>query len=109
MAARRAVSLRIINSTRRKRLMDELLSSVLNAYGGLDNWSKVNTLTVKLELGGPFWAARGWPGVYAGQTVTVNAEREHIAFAPFTAPDLTSVFDVDPERIVIQTADGRVV
>src|ERR1700738_1112247 len=91
MAADRAVSLRIINSTRRKRLMDELLSSVLNAYGGLDNWSQVTTLTVKLELGGPFWAARGWPGVYAGETVILDARRERIAFTPFTAPDRTSV------------------
>lgn len=57
----------------------------------------------------PFWAARGWHSVYAGQTVTLDAHREHIAFAPFTASDLTSVFDADPERVVIQTADGRVV
>lgn len=89
--------------------MDELLNSVLNAYGGLDNWSQVTTLTVKLELGGPFWAARGWPGVYAGQTVILDARRERIAFTPFTAPDRTSVLEVDPERVVIQTADGGVV
>jgi hypothetical protein len=89
--------------------VDELLARVLDAHGGLDNWSEVATLRVKMELGGPFWAARGWPRVYAGQTVTLDAHREHIAFAPFTASDLTSVFDVDPERVVIQTADGRVV
>ena len=35
--------------------MDELLARVLDAHGGLDNWSKVTTLRVKLELGGPFW------------------------------------------------------
>src|ERR1700738_4432915 len=112
MAADRAVSLRIINSTRRKRLMDELLSSVLNAYGGLDNWSHVTTLTVKLELGGPFWAARGWPGVYADQTVILDPHRERIAlipFPPFTAPARPSVLEVDPERVVIQTADGGIV
>jgi hypothetical protein len=89
--------------------MDELLGDVLHAYGGLDNWSKVEKLTVKLELGGPFWAARGWPDLYAGQTVNLNARREHIAFAPFPGPDRSSVFDVDPEQVVIWSTDGEVV
>jgi hypothetical protein len=91
------------------RALGELLSSVLNEHGGLDNWSKVARLTVKLELGGPFWAARGWPEVDRGQTVTLDARHEHIAFAPFPAPDWSSVFDVDPERVVIWTTDGEVV
>jgi hypothetical protein len=89
--------------------MDELLSGVLQAHGGLDNWSRVATLTVKLELGGPFWAARGWPAGDEGQTVTLDAPREHIAFTPFPAPDRTSVFDMNPERVVIQTTAGDVV
>ena len=40
-----------------------LLSSVLDARGGLENWSTVTELTAQLSLGGPFWAARGWPDV----------------------------------------------
>jgi hypothetical protein len=38
---------------------DELLSSVWQAHGGLENWSQAATLTVKLELGGRFWGAWG--------------------------------------------------
>jgi hypothetical protein len=41
--------------------------------------------------------------------VTFDAHREHIAFSFFTAPVLTSVLDVDPERVAIQTADRGVV
>jgi hypothetical protein len=67
--------------------MDDLLAEVLDAHGGLEEWGKVSTLTAKLSLGGPFWGLRGWPKVYAGQTVTLDAHREHITFAPFTAPD----------------------
>jgi hypothetical protein len=67
--------------------MDDLLAEVLDAHGGLEEWGKVSTLTAKLSLGGPFWGLRGWPNVYAGQTVTLDAHREHITFAPFTAPD----------------------
>jgi hypothetical protein len=89
--------------------MDELLASALDAHGGLENWDRVTTLTAQLSLGGVFWAARGWPDVYANQTVTLDAHREHITFAPFTAPDLVSVLDVDPERVRIQTIDGEII
>ncbi len=93
--------------------MDELLSHVLDAHGGVGNWSTVATVTARLSLGGPFWGWRGWPGVYQGQTVTIDAHREHITFTPFTGPDRTSVLDVDPqqvtpERVQILAGDGRV-
>ena len=78
-----------------------LLADVLDAHGGLENWNAVTGLTAKLSLGGPFWGARGWPDVYRDQTVTLDAHREHITFTPFTAPDRTSVLDVDPERVAI--------
>jgi hypothetical protein len=89
--------------------LSDLLTEVLAAHGGLDHWSDVKTLTAKLSLGGPFWAGRGWPGVYADQTVTLDAQREHITFAPFTAPDHISVLDVDPERVAILDADGEII
>jgi hypothetical protein len=67
--------------------MDELLTQVLDAHGGLENWSKVSTLTAKLSLGGPFWAGRGWPGIYDDATAELDAHRQHIVFTPFNAPD----------------------
>jgi hypothetical protein len=63
-------------------VMDELLASVLDAHGGAENWKKLTKLTARLSLGGPFWAARGWPDVYADQTVTLDPHREHITFWP---------------------------
>ena len=54
-------------------------------------------------------AARGWPDVYANQTVTLDARRERISFAPFTAPDWVAILDMEPEHVTIQTIDGRVV
>ena len=89
--------------------MDKLLSDVLEAHGGLRNWARASRITARLSLGGPFWGARGWPGVYANQTVTIDPHREHITFAPFTAPDRMSVLDVGPERVTIRTLDGRIV
>ncbi|MEY2522603.1 MAG: hypothetical protein QOJ66_1168 [Ilumatobacteraceae bacterium] len=89
--------------------MDSLLEKVLDAHGGLENWASATNLVAHLSLGGPFWAARGWPDVYADQTVVLDPQREHITFTPFTASDRTSVFDVGPERVAIETAEGRVI
>lgn len=86
--------------------MDGLLASVLEAHGGLPQWSAIRKLTAKLSLGGPFWAARGWPDVYANQVVVIDPHHQHITFAPFTAPDRMSVLEVDPERVSITTLDG---
>ena len=89
--------------------MNKLLKAVLDAHGGLQNWAKATRVTARMSLGGPFWAARGWPDVYLNQTVTINPHREHITFAPFTAPDRMSVLDIGPERVAITTRDGRIV
>jgi hypothetical protein len=87
--------------------MDKLLSEVLEAHGGSRNWRRVAKVTAELSLGGVFWAARGWPEIYARQTVTLDPHRQHITFAPFTDPERISVLDVDPERVEISTRDGR--
>ena len=89
--------------------MSGLLESVLEAHGGAEKWSRVTGLTADLSLDGVFWAARGWPDVYRDQRVELDVRREHIEFSPFTAPWTKSVFDIDPERIVIEHADGTVV
>jgi hypothetical protein len=34
--------------------MDDLLASVLEAYGGVDRWAHVQTITARLSIGGPF-------------------------------------------------------
>jgi hypothetical protein len=76
--------------------MDKLLAAVLNAHGGMHRWNRVTQITARMSLGGMFWGARGWPGVYCFQTVTLDPHREHITFAPFTALDRVSVLDVAP-------------
>ena len=89
--------------------MDKLLSAVLDAHGGLENWSKVKKLTAQMSLGGPFWAARGWPDLYLNSSVTIDPHREYITFSPFAAPDRMSALKVNPERIAITTLDGGII
>lgn len=90
--------------------MDELLARVLASHGGLESWAQVNRVTARMSLGGPFWGWKGWPDVYAGQTVTLDPRHERVTFEPFTAPDRVSVFDVTPpERVEIRSTDGQLV
>ena len=89
--------------------MDKLLSKVLDAHGGARNWADITRITARMSLGGPFWGARGWPGVYTRQTVTIDPHAEHIRFEPFTAAGCASVLDVGPERVRILSADGQVI
>lgn len=89
--------------------MEALLADALQAHGGLGNWRELTTLTARLSLGGPFWATRGWPGVYDGVTVTLDTRWERIVFDPFTTGDRRSVLEVGPDhsdRIAIETNTG---
>lgn len=88
--------------------MDDLLEKVLAAHGGLDTWARISTLTARLSLGGPFWAARGWPDAAAEQTVILDTRNERITYQPFPGPGMASEFTSDPERIAIKDADSNV-
>ncbi|MDX6490377.1 MAG: hypothetical protein QOD43_622, partial [Gaiellaceae bacterium] len=46
----------------------DLLASVLDAHGGLDRWARVDTITARLSIGGPFWGRKGWPKIFGDQT-----------------------------------------
>jgi hypothetical protein len=86
----------------------DLLERVLDAHGGLDNWSTVTSVRARLSLDGPFWDWRGWPQIRQQQTVTLDPRREHITFTPFVGITATAVFDAVPERVLITDADGHV-
>jgi hypothetical protein len=89
--------------------VDDLLSRVLDAHGGLERWSAVNTLTTRLSVGGPFWVRRGFPDAFLEETLEIDARREHAVFTPWIAPDQSLTFDVAPERVTLQAADGQTV
>ncbi|MGO4220545.1 hypothetical protein AB4Y64_01575 [Lysobacter sp. TAF61] len=89
--------------------MDKLLRAVLDAHGDLEEWVALKKITAELSLGGPFWAARGWPDVYSNQTVMLDPHHQHIRFTPFTAAGQTSVLDVEPERVALTASDGGII
>ena len=89
--------------------MNDLLDFVLDAHGGLERWSGVSALTAKLAVGGPFWGQLGFPDAFLDETLTIDTRRQHAVFTPWTAPGQSLTFDTDPERVVLQTADGQTI
>jgi hypothetical protein len=90
--------------------MIDLLAGVLDAHGGVDLWARVQTITARLSIGGPFWGRKGWPEIFGDETtLELDAHRQHIVVMPFNGDDRRSVFDVNPERIVVYTSDGTAV
>src|SRR5262245_53160523 len=89
--------------------MSDLLALVLDAHGGLKRWSGVSTLTAKLAVGGPFWGQLGFPDAFLDETLTIDVRRQHAVFTPWTARGQSLTFDRDPERVVLQSADGQTI
>ena len=90
-------------------MTEPLLEKVLDAHGGLGLWSGLTKITAHLSIGGPIWAAKGWADALVKETVEIETKTERIVFSPFTKPGLRSVFEVGPERVTIESADGGVV
>jgi hypothetical protein len=68
--------------------MVDLLASVLDAHGGVDRWARVDTITARLSIGGPFWGRKGWPEIFGDQTtLEFDARRQHKAAARIAAVD----------------------
>jgi hypothetical protein len=89
--------------------MTDLLHAVLDAHGGLDRWRRVARLEVDASLGGPFWASKGWPGVYDDQRIDVDATRFDIRFTPYPSAGRSSQMTAMPERLVIADESGAVI
>ncbi|MFN8228318.1 MAG: hypothetical protein U0R18_16560 [Mycobacterium sp.] len=71
----------------------DLVDRVLEAHGGADRWSAISGLTARISLGGPFWAGRGWPGIWADPTIDMDTARERITFSPFVDPGRSVTYD----------------
>lgn len=95
--------------TGKESLDGSLLAAVLDAHGSLESWQQVTKLTAKLSAGGFFWAARGWPGAGGSHMLTLDPQREHVTLSSFPQDGSDSVLDVDPERVVIRSPDGRLI
>jgi len=51
--------------------MTDLLTSVLNAYGGVDRWRELTSVTARKRFGGAIWDIKAVPGIVDDGEITV--------------------------------------
>ena len=88
--------------------MDNLLSMVVEAHGGLDRWLPVKTMTVRAAVTGEFWARKGQPGILGDVTFEIDAWHQVVTLTPFAGAGTASHFDGASDSVGIRK-NGRVV
>jgi hypothetical protein len=87
--------------------MNELLTKVLEAHGGLDRWKSYNKVEATIVSGGGLFALKGILQDPSPRRMTVWLHEERSSVAPYGAPDQRTMFT--PDRIAIERLDGTVV
>ncbi|WP_432571030.1 hypothetical protein [Kineococcus sp. SYSU DK005] len=87
--------------------MSHLLEKVLKAYGGVDRWREVETISAHRVFGGGLWDLKQVPGIVDEGEITVRVQREEAVLSPFTAPDRHVTFT--GSRVAVETDAGEVV
>lgn len=87
--------------------MTDLLTSVLNAYGGVDRWRELTSVTARKRFGGAIWDIKAVPGIVDDGEITVWIKDQRTSLSPFTAPDLKTAYT--PQRVGIETTAGDIV
>jgi hypothetical protein len=87
--------------------MNDLLGAVLDAHGGLERWRHSSSVEATIVTGGQLWGIKGQAQDAAPRRMTVAVDREWASVRPFGSPDQKT--DFTPDRIAIETLDGRVV
>ena len=87
--------------------MNELLTKVLDAHGGLERWRSYNKVEATIVSGGGFFPLKGALQDANPRRMTVWLHEERSSVAPYGAPDQRTMFT--PERIAIEKLDGTMV
>jgi hypothetical protein len=87
--------------------MNELLETILEAYGGLDRWRDLRQVSCSILVGGRLW---GIKGVDMGPTpvrVTCQLHEQKTQVEPFGSPGW--VMTMTPARVAIQHKSGGMI
>jgi hypothetical protein len=83
--------------------MTELLNLAVKAHGGLERWNKVKAIKVAASITGAIWYVKGKSNFLKNVVLTSQTRDERVT-VDFPGQDKRATFD--PNRIVIETADG---
>src|SRR5215831_150047 len=87
--------------------MKDLLTSALDAHGGLSRWREIEAFQLKVSIGGGLWRFKGLPNGLRDVTLRVQAHRPIVTITPFAGEARTGHFT--PDRVWIEDANGGVV
>src|SRR5215475_11036767 len=87
--------------------MNELLTKVLDAHGGLERWRSYNKVEATIVSGGGFFALKGVLQDANPRRMTVWLHEERSSVTPYGAADQRTMFT--PDRIAVEKLDGTVV
>src|ERR1700757_3263842 len=87
--------------------MNELLTKVLDAHGGLERWRSYNKVEATIVSGGGFFALKGVLPDADPRRMAVWLHGERSSVTPYGAPDQRTMFT--PDRITIEKLDGSTV
>lgn len=87
--------------------MNQLLHSILEAHGGLQQWKAFRQVDATIVSGGGFFQLKGVPQDPTPRRMTVWLHEERSSVMPYGAPDQRSMFT--PDRIAIEKLDGTII
>jgi hypothetical protein len=87
--------------------MNDLLSKVLHAHGGMPCWNEWKQIQAAIVSGGGFFALKGQIQDRDPRQMTVWLHEERASVTPYGAPDQRTMFT--PDRVAIEKLDGKVV
>ncbi|MGW3689351.1 hypothetical protein [Streptomyces sp. NPDC005125] len=86
--------------------MSDLVTTVIEAHGGLNRYNRFSSATVHFRVGGSLWRLKGQEGVLSHAAVRLDLHRQHASHYPFTASHLQT--SVTAQRAAVETVDGEV-
>jgi hypothetical protein len=88
-------------------MVNELLTRVGDAHGGLGRWRGFHRVEATIVTGGALWGMKNLTQDQAPRRMTVSLHEERSSVTPFGDPDWHTEFT--PDRIAILRGDGTVV
>jgi hypothetical protein len=86
--------------------MNQLLSRILEAHGGMDRWRDLEKVEATIVAGGGFYPLKGMTNDTTPRRLTAWLHHQRASVLPFGAPDQRTMFT--PERVAIEKLDGTV-
>jgi hypothetical protein len=83
----------------------ELLRDVLQAHGGLDQWSSFKTVQATIVTGGELFVMKSMPQDSTPRCITVATRSEWASLTPFGGNDQRT--DFTPNRVAIEKMEER--